>query len=106
MPKKPFVHALVAALYIIVIVTVIFALEGRFPEEDTIFAPMAMLSLLTLSVAFTGYVFVSWPLMLYVEGKKTEAVSFFLKTVAIFAVFTATFFILMALGLFPQSGFN
>jgi hypothetical protein len=57
-------------------------------KPDTIFAPMAMLSLLVLSVAFMGYVFFFQPIVLYAEGHKREAIEFFTKTLVAFAVIT------------------
>jgi nitrate reductase NapE component len=38
-----------------------------------------------------GYLFLSEPLMLYFDGKKQEAVTFFFTTVGTFAIITAAF---------------
>jgi len=96
--KKPFLHALAAALYIIVIVIVINTigsiLQGR---EETIIIPMAMLSLFVLSAAVMGFLFLSEPLQLLMENRKHEAVIFFAKVVGIFAGFVAIFTILLFL---------
>jgi len=58
---------------------------------------MTMLSLFVLSAAIMGYLFLSEPLQLFLENKKQEAVTFFAKTVGIFACFVAVFTILLFL---------
>ena len=58
-------------------------------KPDTIFAPIAMLSLLVLSVACMSYVFFLQPILLYVEGQTREAVELFTKTLVTFALITA-----------------
>jgi hypothetical protein len=52
------------------------------------FIPIILLSLLTLSVAVMAYVFGYQPLILLLDNKRKEAISLFLKTVAIFGVIT------------------
>jgi len=44
---------------------------------------MAMLSLFTLSAAVMGYLFAAEPIMMYLDGKKKEAVNFFFTTVGV-----------------------
>ena len=84
--KKPFLHALGAGAYIILIVNLINFFGRENVPEDTILAPIAMLSLLVLSVAFMGFVFLYEPVRLFGEGKKKEALDFFGKTLASFAM--------------------
>ena len=94
--KKPFIYASVAALYIVGIVTLIQQ-SGRIgpnKPDDSVVAPMVMLSLLVLSVSVMGFLFVSEPIMLYVSGKKKEAVSYFMKTVGYFAIYVIVFAVL------------
>ncbi|OGJ01223.1 hypothetical protein A3G53_03695 [Candidatus Nomurabacteria bacterium RIFCSPLOWO2_12_FULL_44_11] len=96
--KKPFLHALAAALYIVVIVFVAQAVGSALKDQnDSIITPMTMLSLFVLSAAIMGYLFLSEPLQLFLENKKQEAVTFFAKTVGIFACFVAVFTILLFL---------
>jgi len=94
--KKPFLHALVAALYIVFIVFTV-DLVGNTLKEETIVIPMTILSLFVLSAAIMGYLFLSEPLMLYMDNRKPEAVAFFAKTVGIFASFVVIFLILILL---------
>ncbi len=82
----PLRNAIFAALYIALIVSAINWFGTMFENtEDTIMAPMVMLSLLVLSVSIMGYLFVYEPLRLYLDGRKDEALPFFGKTVGIFA---------------------
>ena len=92
--KKPFFYALSAVSYIVIIILCGNALSPFIPEE-TILIPMAMLSLFVLSAAIMGFLFLSEPLILYIENKKREAILFFAKTVGIFACFMVIFLILL-----------
>jgi hypothetical protein len=92
--KKPFLYALVAALYIVVIVFIINAVTSILPTQ-TILIPMAMLGLFVLSAAIMGFLFLYEPLHLYMENRKQEAVAFFAKVVGIFACFVILFVVLL-----------
>ncbi len=100
MSKNPIINALSASAYIILGVTIMtFVSQTLRDKPDTFFAPVVFLSLLTLSVSVMAYLFFYQPLMLFIEGKKKEAVNLFVKTVGIFAVFTAVALILLFSGL-------
>jgi hypothetical protein len=95
MTKNPYLNALYAGLYIVFIVILIN--YGPFlvrQKPDTILAPIAMLSLLVLSAAFMCYAFFLQPILMYIEGKKREAVQLFAKTLGVFAVITAVIVII------------
>ncbi len=95
MTKNPYLNALFAGAYIVMIVLLITYGPAFVREKpDTIFAPMAMLSLLVLSVAFMGYVFFFQPVVMYMEGQKREAVEFFTKTIGSFALITTAIVLL------------
>lgn len=83
MIKNPLINAGAAAAYIGAVVLFISQMPG--PDPDTLLLPMAMLSLLVLSVLAMSYFFFLIPFQLYFEGKKAEAVEFFGKTVLSFA---------------------
>jgi len=94
--KKPFLHALAAASYIVVIVIVVqFVTSVLKSAEGTLIIPMTMLSLFVLSAAVMGYLFLSEPLYLLAENRKQEAISWFAKVVGFFACFVALFAILL-----------
>lgn len=53
-----------------------------FPKEDTVFAPILMLSLLVFSVAVVGSLIFGRPILWYLDGKKREAVLLLAYTLA------------------------
>lgn len=100
MTKNPFINALSASAYIVLIVNIMnFITQTHKNTPDTPFAPVIFLSLLTLSVVFMAYVFFYQPLQFLIEGKKKEAVNLLIQTVGVFAVFTAVALILLFSGL-------
>lgn len=96
--KKPFLHALGAAIYIVLIVVVIFGVGQVLKDQkETIIIPMTILSLFVLSAAVMGYLFLSESIYLLVENKKQEAIAFFAKVVGFFACFVVLFTIILFL---------
>lgn len=91
MRKTPFTHASLAALYIASLVSGGYLVSLSIGEHETLFMPMIVLGLLVTSVALMGYLFISEPLFLAIEGKRAEAVSFFLRTIGFFVCFVALF---------------
>ena len=90
MKYNPFVNAFLALSYIVLIVLVMSSfVDGPVEQKAPLLMPIVMLSLLTLSVAVMGYLFVYQPLQLYIDGEKQKAVHLFLRTVGTFAVITA-----------------
>ena len=89
MSKSPILNALLAVLYIHVVVLTIFY-GGEYASEtpETILIPIAMLSLFVLSAAVMGYLFVAGPVQMYLEGQKKEGINLFIQTVMIFAGIT------------------
>jgi hypothetical protein len=101
MTKNPFLNALSASVYIVVVVSVMtFLSQTQKNKPDTFLAPILALSLLTLSVAVMAYVFFYQPLQLFLDGKKKQAINLFLQTVAVFAGITVIVFVLLFLGVF------
>src|SRR3989339_1087908 len=99
MSRNPIVNALSASAYIILVVSVMtFVTQSLKNKPDTFFAPITVLFVLTLSVTVMAYLFFYQPLLLFIEGKKKEAVNLFVKTVGIFAAITAAVLILLFLG--------
>lgn len=90
MPTNPYINAALASAYIVLVVsgiTTLGKLAGPAPD-DTVLAPIARLSLLVLSVAFMAFIFFYRPIVLLLDGKRGEAVSFFVRTLAAFACIT------------------
>jgi hypothetical protein len=95
MTKKPLYNAAAAITYIVLVVSFIRFLgifAGGKPD-NTFLAPIGALSLLVTSVSFMAFVFFYQPLLLLIAGEQKQALHLFLKTVAIFAAFTAVVFI-------------
>jgi len=99
MTKNPQYNALSAFIYIVLIVLLIYYVGSVAPSEDSILAPIMMLSLFTLSAAVMAYIFLYQPVMLYLENKKEEGIKLFIRTVAIFALLTLIPFLLYLSGL-------
>ena len=89
MTKNPFINAVSASAYIIIVALVMNYAERFASHPDTILAPIAFLSLFTLSAAMMGYLFLYQPAQLFLEGDKKGGAALFVKTLAIFAVLTA-----------------
>ncbi len=94
MTKNPFINALSATLYIVLVASVMFYGTSNMGRANSVIVPIAIVSLFTLSAAVMGYVFLSQPLQLYLDGKKKVAVNLFLKTLAVFAGITVLIFVL------------
>lgn len=98
MTKNPFINAVAATLYIAAIVSFMFFGLGRSHPDNSVFFPIAFISLFTLSAAVMGYLFLYQPLMLFLDGHKKHAVNLFLQTVGVFAGITAIFLVLLFSG--------
>lgn len=97
--KNPAFNALCASAYIVLGVTVMtIVVQPIQNKPDTIFAPIVMLSLLTLSVAVMAFLFFYQPLQFLIDGKKKEALNHFVRTVGIFAVITILLLVLLFSG--------
>jgi hypothetical protein len=97
--KNPFLNAFAASSYILAIVSIMnFMTQKLRDKPDTFFAPVTILFMLTLSVAVMGFLFFYQPLLFVIEGKKKEAISLFVKTVGIFAIFTIVILMLLFFG--------
>lgn len=98
MTSKPLVNAGLALIYIAFVVMVMsYLTEPNTPDQKFV-TPIAALSLFTLSAAVMGYLFVSEPLKMYIDGKKKEASRLFLQTVGVFALITVLLIAVMVLG--------
>ena len=98
MKWNPLINALAATTYITLAVTLIHFLESiRHNTPDTFIDGIGALSLLVFSAATMAFLFFYQPVILLLESKQAEAVSYFLKTLFIFGITTAS---IMALVIF------
>jgi hypothetical protein len=99
MTKNPLINAIAASTYIIIVALLMFYGSQFAPHEDTIFAPIAVISLFTLSAAAMGYIFCYQPLIYIIDNKKKEAVDLFLKTTFIFGGITIVLLLIFFSGI-------
>jgi hypothetical protein len=81
--------------YVILVASFMFSLQGLSPKEDTIFVIASMLLLLVCSAAITGFLVFGKPIMLYMDGKKKEAVSLLGYTIGMLFIITLIIFFLL-----------
>lgn len=88
--KNAALHSFGVLAYVALVATLMNNI-GKYlgDKPDTVFAPMAVLLLFVTSAAITGYLVVGQPIMLFLEGKKSEAVQQFAYNVAFMIFFTA-----------------
>ena len=100
MTRNPLVNAVAASAYIIAVAFIMFYGTKHAPPSDSILAPIAVLSLFTLSAAVMAYVFGYQPVLMLLDSKKKEALELFLKTVGVFAAITFAILIIFFSGIF------
>lgn len=93
--KTSIVNAIATTVYIIIVVSFIFSLQVLAPKEDIVIIPIAMLLLFVCSAAITGFLVFGKPVMLYIDGKKREAVSLLGYTLGILFLITLIIFIFL-----------
>lgn len=95
--KTSLYNALGTLIYIAVVSQIMANGDKLFGSMSDFLAPIAFLSLFTLSTAVVGSLIVGKPLMLYLDGKKKEAVTLFMQTVGWLAGFTIILMVVLAL---------
>ncbi len=98
MKWNPVLNAVAAALYISAIALFMQFIESlRHDTPDTFLDGVGVISLLVLSVAVMAFLFFYQPVALLIENRRAEAVSYFLKTLGVFAVLTISMLILVSM---------
>ena len=77
-----------AGVYIVLIAGVMNWGTKMVRHPNSFLAPVAVISLFTLSAAIMGYLFCYQPIQLCFENKKKQAINLFLKTTLIFGIIT------------------
>ena len=99
MSKNPILNAVGASGYILFVASILnLVSKTQGSKPDTFFAPIAFLSLLTLSAVTMAYLFFYQPFLLFIDGKKKEAVNLFLKTLGVFGIITVVIWVLLVSG--------
>lgn len=95
-PKRGVANALTAFAYVIAVVLFMSGAGKLFgSREPGILAPIGMLMLFVLSAAVMGLLIFGAPVMLYIDGKKKEAVRLVAWTVGSLAAITVCTLLVM-----------
>jgi cbb3-type cytochrome oxidase subunit 3 len=98
LPRRGWVYALLAALYVIAVASFLGNVENIFPHiGNEIFAAIGMLLLFVSSAAVMGLLFLGMPVWLYLEGNKTQAARMLLEVVTTFLLITVGFLLTLVL---------
>ncbi len=93
---NPFLNAAGAAAYIGAIGLLFWYISSIHRDTpDTFLDPIIALSLLVFSAAVMGFLFFYRPLLLLLENKRSEAMSFFMKTLVTFGIITALLLVML-----------
>lgn len=92
MKPHPIINAIAIALYILLVVGILFALQSPNTPDKGILAPVFILSLFTLSTAIMAFLFFYEPFKLYFDNKRKEALTYFTKTLGFFSGMVLVFF--------------
>lgn len=86
---SPILNVTAAVAYIGAVALFMHFIESiRHDTPDTLLDGMGVMSLLVFSAAVMAFLFFYRPALLLIENKKSEAISYFLKTLGIFGVVT------------------
>ncbi|MBI2448159.1 hypothetical protein HYV44_01180 [Candidatus Microgenomates bacterium] len=87
---QSFLNALLAVVYISLVALLMSNGEALFGQGDdmTMVGPMMILLILVLSASIMGSLFFAKPVMLYLDGKKKEAVRMLSFTIGWTFIFT------------------
>ncbi len=94
--KNALIDALATTLYIIVVASFMFYLQGNVKDSEIgVFAPIGALLLFVFSAALAGMLVVGRPILWYLDGKKKEAISLLVYTLGILFVMIIIVFLLI-----------
>lgn len=90
--QNAFINSIGTVAYIALVASFMFFIQDALPKEDTIFVMISILLLFVCSAAITGFLVFGKPIMLYIDGKKKEAVRLLSYTIFIILLVTLLFF--------------
>lgn len=95
--RQSLAFAAAAVLYVVVVATFMQnAARILGPDDGNAIAPIVFLLLLVVSAATMGMLIFAKPVMLYLDGKKREAVMMMGCTIGALAAFTVVLFVIAA----------
>jgi hypothetical protein len=87
--KSALINASVTALYIVAVSLFMYwGGSNKIGQRATVFIPIAFLMLFVFSAAFTGFFVFGKPTLMYLDGKKKEAVTLIGYTLTILFGYT------------------
>ena len=89
-------HSVLVLIYVSLVAFVMNHGQQWFGKTDTAWTPVAVLMLFVLSAAVVGTLVLGRPAILYLDGRKKEALQFFGFTVGWLFVLTVIVFIVVA----------
>lgn len=95
--KKSFLHSLGVGVYIVLVAEFMNHANGWFGKGDTVFTGIVVLLLFTLSALVVGGLILGKPLMMYLDGKKKDAVLFLTAEAGWLLLFFLIALVVMAL---------
>jgi len=89
-----FGHALLVVAYTSGVAWIMFNGQKLFAQKDTIFTPIALLMLFVVSATIVGSLVLGRPVLLYLDGKKSDALKMFAYTLGWLFLATILFLVL------------
>jgi uncharacterized protein YybS (DUF2232 family) len=86
-------HSLGVLIYISAVASIMNHGNQWFGKEDKFLTPVAVLMLFVLSAAITGSLVLAKPVLLYLDGQKSDATKFFLWTLGWMLILTTFAFL-------------
>ena len=87
--KTALVNALATTAYIVAVATFMyFSSEIKVGRANAFLAPIAVLLLFVFSAALTGFLIFGKPALMYIDGKKKEALSLLTYTLSFLSIIT------------------
>ncbi len=92
-----FVHSVGVVVYTAIVVLIMNNGEKLFGKQMNYLGALAMLLLFVLSATIVGLLVLGKPVLLYMDGKKKEAIKLLLMTIMWLLIFTLIIFIILLL---------
>lgn len=97
MTKNPLINGLSASAYIAFVAFFMETLSKVIGKTNSPLAGIIIISLFSLSAAVMGCLFGYQPFILYFDGKQKQAIRLLLQTIAVFALTTLLFTLLLVI---------
>lgn len=94
--KKAVINALATTAYIVAVGGFMyFGSQIKVGRANSFIVPISLLLLLVMSASITGFLIFGKPALMYIDGKKKEAISLLAQTLIFFSLITFLALILL-----------